>query len=80
MKSLMKSVIYRLPCGLRIAKSGIFSDETDGLIYVSSQKPGSAGPDKIRNVLKNAAQIDEAFASDVSVLPIELPARKFIQK
>ena len=67
-------IFFRLPCALRTSPNGIFSDETDGIVYVSSQKPGSAGPDQIRAVLKNSAQIDNAFMSDVSVLPIGVPA------
>lgn len=68
-------LFYRLGFPLKIAKNGVSSSDVDGIVYVSSAI-STASSSILSSVFKNFEEIDEAFNSNISVIPVNLPAGK----
>ncbi|XP_034949850.1 putative aminopeptidase W07G4.4 [Chelonus insularis] len=66
-----------MPCRVKIETS-ICAPNYDGIILVSSCPPGVDEPEPFKTVLYAAAQIDSALGKVGAVLPINLPARRFV--
>ncbi|XP_072767080.1 putative aminopeptidase W07G4.4 [Anoplolepis gracilipes] len=59
-------------------ETNLCSGDYDGIILVSGNAPGSNEPEPFKTVLYAATQIDAALGVIGAVLPINLPAKRFI--
>ncbi|KAK6622519.1 hypothetical protein RUM44_002331 [Polyplax serrata] len=64
---------------LKVARDGLSSPGVDGIIYVSSDSPFTSTHTALSSVLKSHEQIDNGFNSNVSVIPVNLPAEDGIK-
>lgn len=54
------------------------SGDVDGILYISKDISGNTGPEPLRAALAAASVLDSAFANNITIIQVPLPAKRLI--